>query len=191
MQFLKNKIFLVTLLFIYIPGLVVADATLDSSDSGVEKLLNSLAKANSQKEAIVLKEKIWQFWLIDHENNSAVEQFDVALDYFERNKLEKANQLFSEIISSYPDYMEAWNKRATIRFLKGDYQGSLADIEEVLLRQKRHFGAISGAGLIYLALGDDQRALRSYNRVLEIDPLNKEALYFVLNLRDKLYGKIL
>ena len=49
MQFLKNKIFLVTLLFIYIPGLVVADATLDSSDSGVEKLLNSLAKANSQK----------------------------------------------------------------------------------------------------------------------------------------------
>ena len=191
MQFFKNKIFLVTLLFIYIPGLVVADATLDSSNSGVEKLLNSLAKANSQKEAIQLKEKIWQFWLIDHENNSAVEQFDVALDYFERNKLEKANQLFSEIISSYPDYMEAWNKRATIRFLKGDYQGSLADIEEVLLRQKRHFGAISGAGLIYLALGDDQRALRSYKRVLEIDPLNKEALYFVLNLRDKLYGKIL
>ena len=191
MQFFKNKIFLVTLLFIYIPGLVVADATLDSSNSGVEKLLNSLAKANSQKEAILLKEKIWQFWLIDHENNSAVEQFDVALDYFERNKLEKANQLFSEIISSYPDYMEAWNKRATIRFLKGDYQGSLADIEEVLLRQKRHFGAISGAGLIYLALGDDQRALRSYKRVLEIDPLNKEALYFVLNLRDKLYGKIL
>ena len=191
MQFFKNKIFLVTLLFIYIPGLVVADATLDSSDSGVEKLLNSLAKASSQKEAILLKEKIWQFWLIDHENNSAVEQFDVALDYFERNKLEKANQLFSEIISSYPDYMEAWNKRATIRFLKGDYQGSLADIEEVLLRQKRHFGAISGAGLIYLALGDYQRALRSYKRVLEIDPLNKEALYFVLNLRDKLYGKIL
>ena len=191
MQFFKNKIFLVTLLFIYIPGLVVADATLDSSDSGVEKLLNSLAKANSQKESILLKEKIWQFWLIDHENNSAVEQFDVALDYFERNKLEKANQLFSEIISSYPDYMEAWNKRATIRFLKGDYQGSLADIEEVLLRQKRHFGAISGAGLIYLTLGDDQRALRSYNRVLEIDPLNKEALYFVLNLRDKLDGKTL
>ena len=191
MQFFKNKIFLVTLLFIYIPGLVVADATLDSSNSGVEKLLNSLAKANSQKEAIQLKEKIWQFWLIDHENNSAVEQFDIALDYFERNKLEKANQLFSEIISSYPDYMEAWNKRATIRFLKGDYQGSLADIEEVLLRQKRHFGAISGAGLIYLALGDYQRALRSYKRVLEIDPLNKEALYFVLNLRDKLYGKIL
>ena len=87
--------------------------------------------------------------------------------------------------------MEAWNKRATIRYLKGDLQGSLADIQEVLLRQKRHFGALSGAGMIYVALGDNQRALQLYLQLFEIDPWNEEVSITISVLKHKIYGKLL
>ena len=87
--------------------------------------------------------------------------------------------------------MEGWNKRATVRFLLGDFYGSLKDIEEVLKRQPRHFGAISGSGLIHIHNSNFLEAYKSYKRLTEIDPHNEDSKRFLPMLENKIYGKSL
>ena len=77
---------------------------------------------------------------------------------------------FSEVIRKKPSFTEAWNKRATAYYLAGRYSESIADCKQVLERNPRHFGALSGLGQIYLALGDDERALAWFRRALAVDP---------------------
>lgn len=77
---------------------------------------------------------------------------------------------FSGVISRKPEFAEAWNKRATVYYLAGDYRRSLADCGEVLKRNPRHFGALSGAGMVHLALEQYEDAQRSFRRALEVNP---------------------
>jgi tetratricopeptide (TPR) repeat protein len=84
--------------------------------------------------------------------------------------LAKAVSTFSEIINSRPEFAEGWNRRATAHYLAGDYRNSIADCAEVLKRNSRHFGALSGLGQIHFALGELERALEWYRRALEVNP---------------------
>lgn len=91
---------------------------------------------------------------------SAMEKknYPLALDYLDR------------IISLQPDYVEGWNKRATVHFLIDDYGKAIADIERTLALEPRHFGALSGLGTIMRDIGDNDRAVVAYRQALEIDP---------------------
>jgi tetratricopeptide (TPR) repeat protein len=82
---------------------------------------------------------------------------------------------FSRIIKLRPAFAEGWNKRATARYLAGDFRRSLADCAEVLKRNPRHFGALSGAGLNHLELREHRQALESFRRALDVNP-NLEAV---------------
>lgn len=77
---------------------------------------------------------------------------------------------FSEVIRRKPDFVEGWNKRATVHYLAGDYRKSLADCDEVVKRNPFHFGALSGYGQIYFQLGDYDKALQWWRRALEVNP---------------------
>ena len=110
---------------------------------------------------------------------TAVEQKDTDL----------ALELLDKIIVIKPDYVEAWNRRATIYFMKNDYGKSLADIREVLKREPRHFGALSGLGLILQEMGDDRRALDVYRRTLELHPKIERIPDLVKTLREKVEGR--
>ena len=77
---------------------------------------------------------------------------------------------FSEIIRRKPAFAEGWNKRATIYYLLGQYELSMKDCDEVLKRNRNHFGALSGYGQIYLALGDPDRAQPYLERALKVNP---------------------
>ncbi|MBI5627814.1 MAG: tetratricopeptide repeat protein, partial [Candidatus Rokubacteria bacterium] len=79
-------------------------------------------------------------------------------------------QTFSQIIRRKPEFAEAWNKRATLYYLVGEDEKSLADCEEVIKRNPAHFGALSGFGMIYLRLGRPERALEYFQRALQINP---------------------
>ena len=83
---------------------------------------------------------------------------------------ETAVQTFTRIIERRPDFAEGWNKRATVLYLLGEYQKSLADCDEVMKRNPHHFGALSGYGMIYLKLGDPGRALAYFERALAVNP---------------------
>jgi tetratricopeptide (TPR) repeat protein len=78
--------------------------------------------------------------------------------------------IFSSVIERKPEFAEGWNRRATVYYLAGQLEKSIADCHEVLKRNPRHFGALSGMGQIYFQLEDWQNALIWYRRALEVNP---------------------
>jgi len=93
-----------------------------------------------------------------------------ALSAIAAGKSDLAIELLSAIIKLQPGFTEAWNKRATLYFLKNDYARSMADIAETLKREPRHFGAWSGLGMILRETGDKKHAYEAFRRALAIDP---------------------
>lgn len=77
---------------------------------------------------------------------------------------------FTEAIRVRPKFAEAWNKRATVLYLAGRFRESIADCGEVLKRNPKHFGALSGLGQIYVQLEQPEQALEWYRRALAVNP---------------------
>lgn len=101
----------------------------------------------------------------------------------------EAIRLFSQVIERKPEFAEGWNKRATSYFLAGEYARSIADCDEVLKRNPRHFGALSGLGQIYVQLERYEEALRWFRRALEVNPnllgVEMEAARIEMRLKEK------
>jgi tetratricopeptide (TPR) repeat protein len=104
------------------------------------------------------------------------------------NNLDEAMVVFNSLLDQAPDFSEAWNKRATIYFLMGDFEKSMQDIQSTLALEPRHFGAISGLGLIFNALERPENALKAFRRVQEIYPLSRSAKSFILKLNKTIPG---
>ena len=85
-------------------------------------------------------------------------------------RLKEAIATYSEVIRRKPAFAEGWNRRATVRFLVGDYRKSLADCDEVMKRNPIHFGALAGYGQIYFALERYDQAIEYWRRALEVNP---------------------
>lgn len=92
-----------------------------------------------------------------------IQQMDAGL-------MGQAVDTFTRIIDLRPDFAEGWNKRATAYFLMGQFEQSLRDCDEVMTRNPLHFGALSGYGMIYVQLGDLERALEYFERALAVNP---------------------
>ena len=84
--------------------------------------------------------------------------------------LDASLALLDQLVEIAPDWPEAWNKRATARYMNGDQSGSMADIAQTIQREPRHFGALAGMGMILEQRGFAASALRAYRRVLELAP---------------------
>ena len=100
-----------------------------------------------------------------------------------QKELNRAYEVFSQIILVDPSWFEAWNKRATVLYLMGRYQESLEDIDEVLIHESRHFGALSGQGLVQTALENYEKAIKSYEAVQKIYPSIKSAEVMIPQLK--------
>lgn len=109
-----------------------------------------------------------------------------AVDAMSSGRYTIALNLLNNLVKKQPDFAEAWNRRATVHYLLGDYEQSLADIEQTLILEPRHFGAISGIGLIMLQVGDNERAIHAFERVLQISPKNMGAAKSIKDLEQKL-----
>ena len=88
-----------------------------------------------------------------------------------------------------PDYVEAWNRRATLFYMKKEYGRALHDIGEVLKREPRHFGALSGLGLILQDVGDDKHALDAYRKAIAVYPRLQRIPELVKTLSEKVEGR--
>ena len=100
-----------------------------------------------------------------------------------------AIELLNAVIELRPDYVEAWNRRATLHFANKDYSASLADIRQVLAREPRHFGALSGLGIIMQELGEDKLALEAFRKALAVNPHLSKIPEFVKTLTEKVEGR--
>lgn len=151
-------------------------------------LFGALKVAPDEDSAKSIEQKIWARWLVTRSDtaNLLMVRAKSAVD---GKDLDLAVRLLDAIIAIKPDYTEAWNRRATIYYQKKDYTRSLADLRQVLAREPRHFGAIMGVGLIMQDLGEDQRALDMYRRVIEIYPRLPRVPDLIKTLSQKVDGR--
>ena len=151
-------------------------------------LFGALKVAPDDTIAKAIEQRIWAQWVISRSDttNLLMTRVKTALDTHE---MELALKLLDAIVKIKPDYIEAWNRRATLYYMKKDYGRSLADIREVLKREPRHFGALSGLGLILQDIGDDKQALEVYRRALAVYPRLQRIPDVVKTLQEKIEGR--
>lgn len=112
---------------------------------------------------------IWGIWI--ESKDTAVELLmDDGLSAMVRSDFRSALGKFDQMVRISPGFAEGWNKRATVHYLLGNYVESLHDINKALMLEPRHFGALSGRGLVYMEFEEDQLALDSFKEALEIHP---------------------
>src|SRR5262249_19098858 len=103
--------------------------------------------------------------------------------------LESAEKIFSEMVERKPKFAEGWNKRATVRYLARNYEGSLTDIDKTLALEPRHFGALSGLGMVNMALGRDEAALAAFQRAFALYPNLPGAQEQMRELEERIKGR--
>jgi tetratricopeptide (TPR) repeat protein len=149
-------------------------AVADQQDPSLPKLFQFLKATTSADEAGALEDKIWSLWA--ETGDPALDKLMVqSSDAMDRNDFQAALKDLDTVTTTRPNFAEAWNKRATVYYLMGDYAKALADIDRTLALEPRHFGALSGLGLTNLKLGRDDAAVDAFERVLDIDPLYPNA----------------
>ena len=151
-------------------------------------LFGALKVAPDEVSAKHIEDRIWALWLVSPSDTANLLMTRVKRAV-ETEKLDLAIRLLDEIIEIKPQFIEAWNRRATVFFLKKDYPSALADLRQVLAREPRHFGALSGLGMILQDIGDDKHALEAYRRALAIRPHLKGVADKIKSLTEKVEGR--
>lgn len=164
-------------------------ARADQTDPRLDDLFTRLRLAESPADAAFTETLIWNIWFrYDGDNDDIRRLMSQGMAAAQEGLLEVAEESFAQVIAQEPDFAEGWNQRATIRYMRGDYAGSIADIQAVLALEPRHFGALSGLGLCYVELGELERALAAFEATLEIHPHAPGAAANVALLEEFLAG---
>ena len=112
---------------------------------------------------------LWLLW--NRSGDAGIDrQMARATEHMQAGRLDEAVSLLTEIVHKKPGFAEAWNRRATVYYLAGEYRKSIADCDEVLKRNPQHFGALSGLGQIHMKLEQYEEALKWLRRALEVNP---------------------
>ena len=148
-----------------------------------EALLDRLSQSQSRSVSVGLIAQIWARWTGAAADAEQQKLMQIGVSQMNAARYPQAEKTFDALIALNPNFMEAWNKRATVRYVLGDFNGSQDDINEVLAREPRHFGALSGLGLINMQRGDLSNAIRAYEKVLQIDPFSQDARVLLPKLR--------
>ena len=131
-------------------------------------LLGGLRDADPYVRRIA-EQALWRLW--SRSGDEVIDRLLVAgIEQMQSARLDEAIATFSEVIRRRPAFAEGWNKRATARYLAGDFERSMRDCDEVLKRNPQHFGALSGYGQIYFHLDQHEKALAYWRRALEVNP---------------------
>jgi tetratricopeptide (TPR) repeat protein len=155
---------------------------------GLEFLFGALKAAPDQASAKHVEGRIWALWT-QTSSDTTMLLMTRAKTAIEKKQPEVALKLLDKVVKLRPDYVEGWNRRATIYYLQNEYAKSLSDIREVLSREPRHFGALAGLGMIMQELGDDKRALDAFRKALEINPHLDKLPDMVKTLTEKVEGR--
>ena len=152
----------------------------------IDKLFDQLKTTNNYENSKKIESKIWKLWTTHPSEESLTALLADGSFYMSQNKLETAYETFTKTIELDSNWAEAWNKRATVLYLMGKYELSQADIDKVLKLEKRHFGALSGQGLVQTALKNYQKAIDSYIEAHKIHPNMKSPLIMIEKLQTQI-----
>lgn len=150
----------------------------DAADrAALDQLFAELRLTRDAATAHEISARIWAHWTTPSDPILAGRMRE-ALTARSMGDIRGAIRLLDDLIDDYPDYAEAWNQRATMFYVLGDFAASIADCEKVLAIEPRHFGALSGRALMYLQQGRRALALKDMAAALALHPfLNERRLF--------------
>ncbi len=153
------------LVWVLLPG----PAAADQKDPRLALLFEKLADSGSVVEAQMLELQIWQVWT-EARDGPTDTLMQLGLVAMQAGNLSGALELFDAVTFGKPDFAEGWNKRATVLYMLGAHERSAEDVAKVLALEPRHFGALSGLGLINMELDRPDAALEAFERALKVHP---------------------
>ena len=182
---MMRRILVIVVLWAFVVG---APAEARQDDPRLDALFEQLLAADDLAASRRIEGTIWRIWT---ESASATidELMTLGIATMGNGQFDTALESFDAIIEAAPDFAEGWNKRATVYYLIEEYPASVCDVEATLRLEPRHFGALSGMGLIYTALEDDARALQWFERAFEVNPNMPVIERRIELLREKLKGE--
>ena len=127
-------------------------------------------KKNIPSKSANIEQQIWLLWSTHPSDKKLTALLDEGSKLVQDQKLYKAISVFTDAIDLDPNWAEAWNKRATVFYMVGEFEKSQNDIDKVLKLEKRHFGALAGQGLVNIQLQNYEKAIKSYQMAEEIYP---------------------
>ena len=158
--------------FILFCSFSLFSALSNERDIILDQLFNEL-KENKSKLAYEIEQEIWVIWSSHPTDQKLTARLEEGSQLVRDQKYLKAKNVFSEVIKLDQNWAEAWNKRATVLYLLGNFEASQKDIDKVLELESRHFGALAGQGLVNIHLKNYEKAILSYEKALEIYPSMK------------------
>ena len=175
---LMKKFFLIIILFL-------STTTLSANERNAEldKLFLELKKNNSSLSSKVAQQ-IWMLWSTHPSDQKLTSILDEGSRLIQDQQLNRAIDVFTEAIELDPSWAEAWNKRATVFYMVGEFQKSQNDIDKVLELEERHFGALAGQGMVNIQLKNYDKAKRSYKKAQEIYPAMKSSKVMIEQIEE-------
>ena len=159
--------------------------TVNANDRDVE--LNKLfleLKKNNPSQSSIIEQQIWLLWSTHPTDEKLTSMLDEGSRLVQDQQLNKAISIFTDAIEFDPTWAEAWNKRATVLYMIGEFEKSQNDIDKVLELEKRHFGALAGQGLVNIQLRNYEKAIESYQMAEDIYPSMKSPSLMIKRIKE-------
>tara|TARA_B100000575_G_C23086008_1_gene625889 strand:+ start:399 stop:986 length:588 start_codon:yes stop_codon:yes gene_type:complete len=164
-------------------------AMADQNDPELDTLFKALKATTNEGKAAQLQQEIWARWTTFGSDERINHKMQVGMKLMNAGALRDAEHWFGTLAEATPTFAEVWNKRATIRFMIGDLSGSKRDIARVLQLEPRHFGALSGLGMIHAQQGNYEAALLAYQAAARQNPHLKQVDNIITSLKKHLRGE--
>lgn len=165
-------------------------ALAEQGSSRLDSLFSDLLDARDQSVAEAVQDRIWDIWL-EHPREDVLLLMREGVKNLNEDRYAEALAVFNEVVARDPGYAEGWDKRANAEYLLGNYDRAVQDIGRVLALEPRHFGALAGLGLVYLAIDEPAGALRAFNAALAINPHLDGVRQQVTTIRQRMAGAAL
>ena len=179
------------ILFVFFILLFSSSLLADDDKKEIDKLFIQLKSALNFENSKKIEDKIWDLWTTHPTKNNLTKLLADGSSAMMDNKLDAAYDKFTEVIELDPNWAEAWNKRATVLFMIGDYEGSQNDIDKVLKLEKRHFGALAGQGLVNIQLKNYEKAIESYEKAQIIYPAMQSPKIMIKEIQELLNQQLI
>ena len=173
-----SKILAIIILF-----LSTTTLSANERDTQLDKLFTELKK-NISSSSPEIAQQIWTLWSTHPTDEKLTSILDEGSRLVQDQKLIRAIDIFTDVIEIDPTWAEAWNKRATVFYMVGEFQKSQDDIDKVLELENRHFGALAGQGMVNIKLKNYDKAKKSYQKAQEIYPAMKSSKVMIEQIEE-------
>jgi tetratricopeptide (TPR) repeat protein len=171
--------------YILIILFVLNNTNLEANDKNkkLDRLFNDLKFKNATL-SYEIEQKIWELWSTHPSDKNLTTMLAEGSNLVNKQKFDQAIVVFSKVIDLDPKWAEAWNKRATVLYMVGEFQKSQDDIDKVLELEERHFGALAGQGLVNIQLENYDKAIMSYKKAQQIYPKMKSPKIMIKQIEE-------